>query len=120
MGLKSHEGKRETWIADMLALKGLTGNPSQANFDDSSWKTMTVPSYEGWEAIGYEGLDGAVWFRTTIDIPVGWENQSLILDLNRIRDYDYTYINGKLLGSSQHTEGRKYPIPANILHVGKT
>ncbi|MDI9861155.1 glycoside hydrolase family 95 protein [Flectobacillus roseus] len=119
MGLKSHESKRETWIADMLALKGISGNPSQINFDDSSWKTMTVPSYEGWEAIGYEGLDGAVWFRTTIDIPVGWENQSLILDLNRIRDYDYTYINGKLLGSSQHTEGRKYPIPANTLHVGK-
>jgi alpha-L-fucosidase 2 len=37
---------------------------------------MTVPSYEGWEAVGYEGLDGAVWFRTTIDIPAGWENQT--------------------------------------------
>jgi alpha-L-fucosidase 2 len=52
MGLKSNEGKRETWIADMLALKGISGNPSQINFDDSSWKTMTVPSYEGWEAVG--------------------------------------------------------------------
>jgi alpha-L-fucosidase 2 len=41
------------------------------------------------------------------------------IDLNRIRDYDYTYINGKLIGSSQHTEGRKYQIPANTLHVGK-
>jgi alpha-L-fucosidase 2 len=24
------------------------------NYDDKSWKKMTVPSYEGWEAVGFE------------------------------------------------------------------
>jgi alpha-L-fucosidase 2 len=41
------------------------------------------------------------------------------LDLNRIRDQDYTYINGKLVGEQQNNEGRKYSIAKNSLHKGK-
>jgi alpha-L-fucosidase 2 len=119
MGLKSDEGNRADWVAAMRALKGVDGNPAAAAYDDSRWKEIKVPSFDGWEAVGYEGLDGAVWFRTSFELPTEWENKDLVLDLNRIRDVDYTYVNGKLVGSTESTEPRKYIIPKEALVKGK-
>src|SRR5687767_12261412 len=63
MGTKSNEGSRAEWFSDMRALKGVKGNPALAAYDDSQWKLMEVPTYEGWETLGFDGLDGALWFR---------------------------------------------------------
>ena len=124
MGLKSNEdrpddpvgrGKKDVWVKKVLQYK----EAAKANFDDSKWKTMTVPSYDGWEAIGFEGLDGAVWLRTSFELPASWSAKELILDLNRISNYDLTYINGKLIGSQENNEPRKYKIPKDLLHAGK-
>ncbi|KAA5540894.1 glycoside hydrolase family 95 protein [Adhaeribacter rhizoryzae] len=119
MGLKSSEGQREVWFREMRALKGLDSNPALANYDDSQWKTFEVPTYEGWESAGLEGLDGAVWFRTSFDLPTNWKGKNLVLDLNRIRDQDFTYVNGKLVGTTDGTESRKYIIPKEVLQPGK-
>ncbi|MBS1654515.1 MAG: glycoside hydrolase N-terminal domain-containing protein, partial [Bacteroidetes bacterium] len=119
MGLKTDAGKKEVWVKNMLSLKGLKANPAMENFDDSKWKLMKVPSWDGWEAVGYEGLDGAVWFRRSFDLPASWKGKDIILDLNRIRDFDRTWVNGKLVGSQDNTEARKYIIPAAVLHTGK-
>jgi alpha-L-fucosidase 2 len=115
MGTKSNEGKKEAWLKAVLQNSDL----AVENFDDSKWKTMPVPSYEGWEAAGFEGLDGAVWVRTIFELPASWNGKDIQLDLNRIRDYDLTYVNGKLIGTQQNTEARKYIIPATALHTGK-
>lgn len=115
MGAKSNEDKKETWLKTVLQNSG----PAAADFDDSNWKTMEVPSYDGWEAAGFEGLDGAVWLRCTVELPVSWNGKDLQLDLNRIRDHDRTYVNGKLIGTQQNAEARKYIIPASVLHAGK-
>ena len=115
MGTKSNEGKKEEWLKNVFK----NNDPAAENFDDSKWKAMPVPSYEGWEAAGFEGLDGAVWLRTVFELPASWNAKDLQLDLNRIRDYDLTYVNGKLIGTQQNTEARKYIIPAAILHAGK-
>ena len=115
MGTKSNEGKKEAWLKNVLQ----NSNPAAENFDDSKWKTMAVPSYDGWEAVGFEGLDGAVWLRTSFEFPASWNGKDLQLDLNRIRDYDLAYVNGKLIGTQQNTEARKYIIPASVLHAGK-
>ncbi|MEO8406242.1 MAG: glycoside hydrolase N-terminal domain-containing protein [Chitinophagaceae bacterium] len=119
MGLQSNEGKKVEWTQQMQSLKGMKVNPALEIVDDSKWKTMTVPSYDGWEAVGFPALDGSVWLRTYFDLPAGWKDKNLILDLNRIRDRDYTYVNGKLVGGSESTEARRYAIPQNILHEGK-
>ncbi len=119
MGLKSDAGNIGEWLAAIRAYKGVKGNPAMENFDDSKWKTMQVPSYEGWEAVGYEGLDGAVWFRTSFVLLEGWAGKNLQLDLNRIRDQDFTYVNGKLVGSENNADARNYVIPAKFLHAGK-
>ena len=60
-------------------------------------ENIKVPAYEGWETVGLANLDGAVWFRTTFDVPENWLGKDLVLDLNRIRDQDFTYINGNWL-----------------------
>src|SRR5688572_10060797 len=99
MGLKSNEGKRNEWFASVRSSKGMNGDPASVNYDDKEWKLMQVPSYEGWETIGFEGLDGAVWFRTDFELPADWTNKDLVIDLNRIREHDFTYINGELVGN---------------------
>lgn len=119
MGLKSNEGSRDQWLADIRAGKGITGNPAESAYNDADWKTMKVPSFDGWEAVGFEGLDGALWFRTSFNVPESWKGKDLVLDLNRIRDEDHTYINGTLVGSMQTAEPRQYTIPGKLLKVGK-
>ncbi|MBK6936880.1 MAG: glycoside hydrolase N-terminal domain-containing protein [Chitinophagaceae bacterium] len=115
MGLKSFEGEKTGWITKVFAEKKYAAE----NFDDSQWKTMTVPSWDGWETVGFDALDGAVWLRTNFILPDDWQPTDMLLDVNRIRDNDYTYVNGMLVGSQQNTEGRKYNIAKNVLHKGK-
>ncbi|RZL44454.1 MAG: glycoside hydrolase family 95 protein, partial [Pedobacter sp.] len=98
--------------------KGITGNPALNNYDDKLWKTIQVPSYEGWETVGLSNVDGAVWFRTTFNVPLNLAGKDLILDLNRIRDQDFTYVNGVLVGNNDNTEARKYTIPAKLIKAG--
>jgi alpha-L-fucosidase 2 len=115
MGLKSFDAEKTNWIANAVADKKYAAE----NFDDSQWPIMTVPSWDGWETVGHEGLDGAVWLRKSFVLPNDWQEKDMLLDLNRIRDNDYTYVNGVLVGSQQNAEGRKYTAAKNILHRGK-
>lgn len=119
MGLQSEPGDRNAWIAAMKAGKGISGNPALLNFDDKLWKSIRVPSYEGWETVGLENIDGAVWFRTTFETPQNWAGKDLVLDLNKIFDQDFTYVNGQLVGNTNGAEARKYTIPAKFVKPGK-
>ncbi|RYF12046.1 MAG: glycoside hydrolase family 95 protein, partial [Flavobacteriales bacterium] len=118
MGVKSEAGDRKKWVEEMKAGKGIAGNPAAIDYDDNLWKTIQVPSYEGWELVGLANIDGAVWFRTTFEVPANWSGKDLVLDLNRIRDQDFTYINGELVGNTDNTEARKYTIPAKLIKTG--
>jgi alpha-L-fucosidase 2 len=115
MGLKSYEGEKTGWITKVTAEKKYAA----ADVDDSRWKTMKVPSWDGWETVGFEGLDGAVWLRRSFVLPEDWKGEDMVFDFNRIRDHDFTYVNGVLVGSQQNTEGRKYTVAKNILRKGK-
>jgi alpha-L-fucosidase 2 len=119
MGLKSEAGSQLKWFDAVRSLKGVNGNPAAVEYDDSKWKQMKVPAYDGWESVGFEGLDGAVWLRTTFLLPDDWAGQDLVLDLNRVRDQDFTYVNGKLIGSMNSDAPRKYVIPKEVLTKGK-
>ena len=116
MGMRSDEGNRDIWFKKVTGRNSLFY--SVPNYDDRNWKEIQMPSFDGWEAQGLEGLDGAVWFRTNFTLPESWKGQDLILDLNRIRDQDFSYVNGKLVGSMNNTEPRKYTIPKDVLVPG--
>ena len=115
MGLKSFEADKNNWISSVTTDKKYAA----VNFDDSQWKTMTVPHWDGWETVGFEALDGAVWLRTSFVLPDNWKEEDMVFDFNRMRDWDYTYVNGQLVGSQQNTEGRKYTVAKKLLHKGK-
>lgn len=118
MGLQSEGGDRNGWVTQMKSGKGISGNPALPAFNDIDWATIKVPVYEGWETAGLANVDGAVWFRTTVDIPANWLGKDLVLDLNRIYNQDLTYVNGHLVGNTDNNEPRKYTIPAKLLQKG--
>jgi alpha-L-fucosidase 2 len=119
MGTKDHEltysADSLAWVKKMLADKA----PADEKFNDSSWKTINLPTEQGWEKTeGFEGLDGAVWFRRTFEIPPEWKGKNLIVSIGRVRDADITYVNGKQVGETTGTVYRKYIILASQLHNG--
>jgi len=120
MGMKSHE---YTYTKDSISWfkkMRLDTSASASKFDDSKWKNITQPEANGWETFpGFEGLDGSVWLRNDFDLPANMVGKNLELNLGRVRDIDFTYINGKLVGSTNNTTNRKYIIPAGLLHAGK-
>lgn len=121
MGLKTKDDsvyakERRQWLA--IVRKDL--RYAAADFNDASWKTMTLPTINGWETAGRESLDGSVWFRIKFQLPKNWVGKAMKLDLGRIRDLDFTYVNGKLVGSTESTTNkRSYTIDANLLQAGE-
>jgi len=120
MGLKyradGYEEARAHWrqrvFADSMA--------AAPGFNDRNWATMTIPTPQGWEAAGFEGLDGSVWFRTDVEIPKRLSTKEFVLDLGKIRDEDVTWINGRKLGSVNDPNAtRRYIVPSGILKAGK-
>ncbi|MGC4232906.1 MAG: glycoside hydrolase family 95 protein [Niabella sp.] len=119
MGLRREAGDNKTWLDKVLNKKIPEGNPADLKFHDGDWNEMEVPANQGWEAIGFDGMDGAVWLRTYFNLPKGWEKKSLLLDLGVIRDEDFTYVNGKLVGHCNNHKERLYSIPAGVVTPGK-
>ncbi|WP_139112894.1 glycoside hydrolase N-terminal domain-containing protein [Mucilaginibacter sp. PPCGB 2223] len=118
MGMKDHEATYPAaftaWLDKVMADKSL------ALEDDSRWETMKIPTVNGWEVAGLTGVDGAVWFRNSFELPAAWKGKNLVINLGKIRDKDITYINGVKVGSMDSMNlGRKYTIAASILKEGK-
>ena len=75
-----------------------------------------VPTPDGWEAAGLQGVDGAIWFRTSFDLPAGWEGKDVVFELGRIRDVDYTYVNGVRVGMGEGiSKKRVYNVKGSLL-----
>ena len=94
---------------------------AEANFDDSDWDKIQVPSK--WENQGYDDYDGFAWYRKTFHL--GNLNESNIyLLLGRIDDADEVYLNGKLIAKrgefppnfrTMYYKDREYMIPEDKL-----
>jgi hypothetical protein len=68
-----------------------------AEFDDSAWKEINVPSE--WENEGYVNYDGYAWYRKKFTFPSGFMTENLYLSLGKIDDEDDVYFNGVHIGS---------------------
>nr|WP_249665361.1 glycoside hydrolase N-terminal domain-containing protein [Mucilaginibacter sp. Bleaf8] len=120
MGKKDNEdtynAQKVTWFKQVHNKT----DAKSADFKDANWKAINLPTEKGWETTpGFEGLDGAVWFRKSFSLPASWMGKSLVLSLGRIRDMDFTYVNGQQVGTTDGTNYRKYTIPAKGLHQGE-
>ncbi|MBI1292958.1 hypothetical protein GC173_17240 [bacterium] len=87
------------------------------------WDTVGVPFR--WQDGGH-AMNGAAWFRLTVDIPETWQNADLELNLGPIDDLDDTWFNGVRIGGMNDPANelswavkRRYRIPASALRPGQ-
>lgn len=100
--------------------KGMMENPKwfETTYVPKEWHPINIPGY--WEDQGIKDLNGVVWYRKEIDIPVSMTGKPAKVFLGRIVDADVLYINGKQVGNTTYMyPQRRYNIPADILKKGK-
>lgn len=91
--------------------------------DESRWRNIMVPA--PWEFQTYMKYDGYAWYKKTFTIPEDFPDNDLVLLLGKIDDFDKTYLNGVLIGSTNdgrrygtsysYQEDRAYNIPKGLL-----
>ncbi len=107
---KFKEGDNQSW--------------TQATYDDTDWTDMVVPGY--WKYMKGKLFSDVAWYRKTFILPDYLkDDNSLLLILGKIDDFDETYLNGKLIGqtndgrpygwSQSYDKYRVYSIPINLL-----
>ena len=82
----------------------------------NDWKPIKA-SGNTWEQVeDLATYDGAVWFRTTFDLPQNFSGESFPISLMQIDDYDIAWVNGHKIGETygRHNH-RNYSVPSNIL-----
>lgn len=85
---EDERGMREGWWNDVPGTQAA----------DTAWAPTTLPS--PWEAaLGYD-YDGWGWFRARFALPVAARGRVVVLDLGRIDDRDWTFVNGQLVGTA--------------------
>ena len=67
-------------------------------FDDSSWKTITLPKAKN--AVPLMKTEGEFWLRKQIDIPADWKGNLDLIELGLIFGIDTVYLNGKPIAST--------------------
>ncbi|MBX2871399.1 MAG: beta galactosidase jelly roll domain-containing protein [Saprospiraceae bacterium] len=100
---------------------------SKANYEDSSWREILVPSR--WENQGYRSYDGIGWYRKSFTLNfVPEDGKNYFLLLGKIDDLDVAYLNGQRIGSTLDKRHawkkyktwsilRVYKIPKGLLKV---
>lgn len=85
------------------------------NFDDSSWKTMKLPSF--FDSNGLGSFDGVVWFRKKFTVT----DNSVDFSLSYFADDDdMIWINGNYIGETKgYNVERHYTIPVKYLKKGE-
>ncbi len=95
----------------------------QVGFRDDEWGNIVVPSF--WRSKHIKHSNGSGWYRKEFELPENLKDSDLLLFLGKIDDFDYTYMNGKLIGrtkdykpfgeSNSWSEFRIYEIPKELL-----
>ena len=93
-----------------------------AEFNDADWKMVSMPATV--EGIEGREVDGAFWFRCTVNVAAVDAGRAATLDLGAIDDADVTYVNGTVVGSTSLDVpnhwmlARSYAVPSGVLHAG--
>lgn len=121
MGLKSEDEEAYDVLRKAWLEKIKTKQQEIANIKDlKNYKSIALPTLNGWETEGLEGVDGAIWFKSTFNVPASWKGKKLLVNLGKIRDLDYTFVNGKFIGNDEGVnKKRQYVIPAELVKIGQ-
>ena len=92
---------------------------SAPGYDARDWASITVPG-EWASQIPLGPVNGVVWFRHEIEVPVAMAGHSGRLELGTLVDADSTYLNGQLVGTTGYRyPPRKYDFGPGLLRAGK-
>lgn len=87
------------------------GTWNVAPIDRGPWEQWGIP-----ELASY---NGALWYRTTVNVSKQQAAQSATLSIGRADETDQTWINGRPAGASGPGPDRTYLLPAKSLHAGE-
>ncbi|TPG40796.1 sialate O-acetylesterase [Flavobacterium pectinovorum] len=87
------------------------------NFDDTSWKTMKLPSF--FDSNGLGNFDGVVWFRKKVTLSESIIKKDLSISY-LADDDDMIWVNGNYIGETKgYNVERHYTIPSKFLNKGE-
>lgn len=116
---ESFQKKKQVWADSLLNLPVVKAG-FKPDFEDTTWKSMFINYKSVWERKGLPDMNGSVLFRKTIEIPPSWKGEKLTVNFGRIKDQDFTYFNGQLIGSKDESNvNRTYLIPGQLVKPGK-
>ena len=87
--------------------------------DQRDWQPIRVPAY--WESVGYYGMDGVAWYRTTFELSADEAAAGITLGLGMIDDSDHAWVDGRLIGATDNAwNGRRaYRVAPGLLRAGR-
>jgi sialate O-acetylesterase len=97
---------------------GLKGNWAAPDFDDSTWKPVTLPG--GFAELGVPDTPALAWFRKEIDLPDTLPAGRAMMFLGIIERMDTVWVNGQEAGGSAWVENlRAYFMRPGMLKPGR-
>ena len=97
---------------------GLKENWAAPDFDDSTWKPVTLPG--GFAELGVPDTPALAWFRKEIDLPDPLPAGRAMMFLGIIERMDTVWVNGKEAGGSAWVENpRVYFMRPGVLKPGR-
>ncbi|NLX99738.1 MAG: sialate O-acetylesterase [Rhodopirellula sp.] len=89
-------------------------------YDVSAWKDVAVPG--SIESCGLN-IDGAVWFRTEVELPAAWAGRSAHLYLGPITQNSVAFVNGAEIARTENNLRqwvfRTHEIPRQLVKAGR-
>ena len=110
------EKNKSRWYKHYYKGTGFDQEWFKPETDVTDWKPIKA-SGSTWEEIeDLRNYDGAVWFRTTFDLPENFDGVTFPISLSQIDDYDITWVNGHKIGETygRHNH-RNYTVPSSVL-----
>lgn len=97
----------EGWWENLDTLPGSPGARwPQPGFDDASWTDAVLPgAFSGPLAT----FDGVVYYRRTFELPPGWADRRVAVELGPVDDRDDVSINGERIGGTR--EDGRWSVP---------
>ncbi|WP_439130872.1 sialate O-acetylesterase [Polaribacter sp.] len=98
---------------------GITSKWMLPETDKSNWLSIKLPAI--WERVGFEDLDGLVWFSKDVNLDDNLNSKKATLHLGGIDDSDIVWVNGVKVGETNwgFNKKRVYHIPDDVLKKGK-
>lgn len=116
------DGEKNAWKC--LPAKYVKGDASKADFDDSKWKSLFLPSNTDQMGTPLYPQKRPYWARKQVFVPKSWKNDKLAIKLGKIVGCDEIYFNGVKLGeyTGDPWKGwlfeRSFELPSDIVKFG--